>query len=306
MPQGQDGQRAGDGHQWHEREEHPPQPAAAATRAAIAGPINPGTTRAVDSTANMRGRHCWGYPREMPRTPRRETGTEALNRPPAAGTAYWAVPRTTKPAAKKPAGQHRRTQRPRSARVPASTMPIRLEGMKALNARRAAGGAEMAGDDGQYGGDGECFERDEGHRGAPGRSSATGARVPTRRLANPPASAAWAFQLFFFHSVLADFSQPKTSSAMDVKAVYRIQRICRPARRRSLASRAAGRRAARKIPLGGSRPVGLSPVDLPGAGAEDERRRGQADEPEDGGDDQIGGGAGLACALAGRSAHSRL
>jgi hypothetical protein len=31
----------------------------------MAGPARPGTTQAVDMTANMRGRQSSGYPREM-------------------------------------------------------------------------------------------------------------------------------------------------------------------------------------------------------------------------------------------------
>ena len=64
-PQGQHHQRAREGHQRQEPQEHPPPAAAAATRAAMAGPISPGTTQAVDITANMRGRQRSGYPREI-------------------------------------------------------------------------------------------------------------------------------------------------------------------------------------------------------------------------------------------------
>ena len=103
----------------------------------MAGPISPGTTQAVDITANMRGRQRSGYPRDI--ATYATAGTTPAPRPctarPATSTAMLgAVPPMVRPAAKKarPAsiGQPSGT---RSAQVPASTMPMRLDSMKALN-----------------------------------------------------------------------------------------------------------------------------------------------------------------------------
>ena len=103
----------------------------------MAGPISPGTTQAVDITANMRGRQRSGYPREI--ATYATAGTTPAPRPctarPATSTAMLgAVPPMTRPAAKnaRPAsiGQPSGT---RSAQVPASTMPMRLDSMNALN-----------------------------------------------------------------------------------------------------------------------------------------------------------------------------
>ena len=103
----------------------------------MAGPISPGTTQAVDITANMRGRQRSGYPRDI--ATYATAGTTPAPRPctarPATSTAMLgAVPPMVRPAAKKarPAsiGQPSGT---RSAQVPASTMPMRLDSRKALN-----------------------------------------------------------------------------------------------------------------------------------------------------------------------------
>ena len=103
----------------------------------MTGPISPGTTQAVDITANMRGRQRSGYPRDI--ATYATAGTTPAPRPctarPATSTVMLgAVPPMTRPAAKKtrPAsiGQPSGT---RSAQVPASTMPMRLDSRKALN-----------------------------------------------------------------------------------------------------------------------------------------------------------------------------